>query len=138
MPISAKDGPTTLTFGWHFPKLHHDHRPNRRRLESSPLDQGRTQQMSLNNPPVRRAALGVWLLSFMVALALFLSPLTFGAVPRVPRALQALPFEGRVNQVTTADQHEPSLAVDPTNPNNLLAAAKDWRTGPKQVWNYRS
>ncbi|MEO8284892.1 MAG: hypothetical protein ABI670_00450 [Chloroflexota bacterium] len=44
----------------------------------------------------------------------------------------------RVNQVTTADQHEPSLAVDPTNPNNVIAAAKDWRTGPKQVWNYRS
>jgi hypothetical protein len=44
----------------------------------------------------------------------------------------------RVNQVTTADQHEPALAVDPTNPNNVLAASKDWRTGPKQVWYYRS
>jgi hypothetical protein len=44
----------------------------------------------------------------------------------------------RVNQVDTNDQHEPTLAVDPTNPENVLAAAKDWRTGPKQVWNYRS
>jgi hypothetical protein len=44
----------------------------------------------------------------------------------------------RVNQTTAADQHEPSLAVDPTNPNNVLVAAKDWRTGPKQVWHYRS
>jgi BNR repeat protein len=47
-------------------------------------------------------------------------------------------YDVRVNQATTADQHEPTLAVDPTNPNNLLAAAKDWRTGPKQVWYYRS
>jgi hypothetical protein len=44
----------------------------------------------------------------------------------------------RANQVATADQHEPTLAVDPTNPNNVLVAAKDWRTGPKQVWYYRS
>jgi hypothetical protein len=44
----------------------------------------------------------------------------------------------RANQVTTADQHEPTLAVNPTNPNNILVAAKDWRTGPKQVWYYRS
>src|SRR5437016_14302356 len=90
--------------------------------------------MALNNPPVRRAALAAWLLSLMVALALFLSPLTFGAMPRASQP----PAEGRVNQVTTADQQEPTLAVDPTNPNNLLAAAKDWRTGPKQVWHYRS
>jgi len=47
-------------------------------------------------------------------------------------------FDVRVNQVTTADQHEPTLSVDPNNPNNILAAAKDWRTGPKQVWDYRS
>jgi hypothetical protein len=47
-------------------------------------------------------------------------------------------FDVRANQNTAADQHEPSLAVDPTNPNNVLAAAKDWRTGPKQVWYYRS
>src|SRR6478735_7892511 len=44
----------------------------------------------------------------------------------------------RVNQITAADQQEPSLAVDPTNANNMIAAAKDWRTGPKQVWSYRS
>src|SRR5437016_2797284 len=42
----------------------------------------------------------------------------------------------RVNQVATADQHEPTLAVDPTNANIILSAAKDWRTGPKQVWYY--
>src|SRR3954451_18563019 len=44
----------------------------------------------------------------------------------------------RVNQMTRAEQHEPTLAVDPSNPGNILAAAKDWRTGPKQVWHYRS
>jgi hypothetical protein len=55
------------------------------------------------------------------------------------KAAQVEPLvDVRVNQVTTADQHEPSLAVDPRNPNNVLSAAKDWRTGPKQVWPYRS
>lgn len=44
----------------------------------------------------------------------------------------------RANQTTTNDQQEPTLAVDPTNPNNVIAAAKDWRNGPKQVWYYRS
>lgn len=47
-------------------------------------------------------------------------------------------MDAHANQVTVADQHEPTLAVDPTNPNNVLVAAKDWRTGPKQVWYYRS
>jgi hypothetical protein len=47
-------------------------------------------------------------------------------------------YDVRANQDATADQHEPSLAVDPTNPNIVLAAAKDWRAGPKQVWHYRS
>ncbi|MDQ6695741.1 MAG: glycoside hydrolase [Chloroflexota bacterium] len=44
----------------------------------------------------------------------------------------------RANAVSTNDQQEPTLAVDPTNPNNIIAAAKDWRTGPKQVWDYHS
>ncbi len=52
--------------------------------------------------------------------------------------LQAPPTDIRVNQVATADQQEPALAVNPTNANNVLSAAKDWRTGPKQVWYYRS
>jgi hypothetical protein len=47
-------------------------------------------------------------------------------------------FDVRVNQTKSADQQEPTLSVDPNNPNNILAAAKDWRTGPKQVWDYRS
>jgi hypothetical protein len=62
--------------------------------------------------------------------------------PRTPRAAetrtQASPTEIRVNQTTTADQHEPTLTFDPLNPQIVLAAAKDWRTGPKQVWYYRS
>src|SRR5947208_7810195 len=53
-------------------------------------------------------------------------------------AAQAPASDVRVNQVTTADQHEPALAVNPSNPNIVLSAAKDWRTGPKQVWYYRS
>ncbi|MEA2573494.1 MAG: hypothetical protein QOH93_792 [Chloroflexia bacterium] len=58
-----------------------------------------------------------------------------------PQGLSAAPddvMDLRANQVTTADQQEPTLAVDPTNPDNVLVAAKDWRTGPKQVWYYRS
>ncbi|HET9492929.1 MAG TPA: sialidase family protein [Chloroflexia bacterium] len=58
------------------------------------------------------------------------------ALGQVPAA-EAL-YDVRANQDTTADQHEPTLAVDPTNPNIVLSAAKDWRTGPKQVWHYRS
>lgn len=46
--------------------------------------------------------------------------------------------EVRANQIGLNDQQEPTLAVDPTNPNNVVVAAKDWRTGPKQVWYYRS
>lgn len=46
--------------------------------------------------------------------------------------------EVRTNQASANDQQEPTLAVDPTNPNNVVVAAKDWRDGPKQVWYYRS
>jgi Neuraminidase (sialidase) len=44
----------------------------------------------------------------------------------------------RANQDATDQQQEPSLAIDPANPNNVLVAAKDWRAGTKQVWHYRS
>jgi len=66
---------------------------------------------------------------------------SWGVVTAAPGVAQSVPqdvVDVRVNQTTTADQHEPTLAVDPTNPNNVLAASKDWRTGPKQVWHYRS
>ncbi len=53
-------------------------------------------------------------------------------------SLQTDLFDVRVNQVTQADQHEPSLAARPSDPKIVLVAAKDWRTGPKQVWFYRS
>ena len=61
-----------------------------------------------------------------------------GAAPAAQPAPADALLDIRANQDPTADQHEPSLAVDPTNPDNVLAAAKDWRTGPKQVWHYRS
>ncbi|HEX8599814.1 MAG TPA: hypothetical protein VF952_15030 [Chloroflexia bacterium] len=62
----------------------------------------------------------------------------YWSAPRYSSAAPDDVMDVRANQVTTADQHEPTLAVDPTNPNNVLVAAKDWRTGPKQVWYYRS
>ena len=70
----------------------------------------------------------------LVATAVF-SPLRLGMASQ---ALQEPSVDVLVNQITTNDQHEPTLAVDPTNPNNVLVGAKDWRTGPKQVWYYRS
>src|SRR4051812_39365386 len=75
-----------------------------------------------------------------IALALAATlPALAGLAQAAPHFLQSPPvdvFDVRVNQTTTADQQEPTLAVDPTNPNNILAAAKDWRPGPKQVWVY--
>ena len=44
----------------------------------------------------------------------------------------------RVNQTTTDQQQEPTLAVNPTNPQMIIAAAKDWRSGHKEVWHYHS
>ena len=73
------------------------------------------------------------LLSLIIALSVYAQA---GSSP--PPLAQPSATDVRVNQVTTADQQEPTLAVDPTNPNNVLSAAKDWRTGPKQVWYYRS
>lgn len=78
----------------------------------------------------------IWLL--MLATFTALVVWLFDRVYASPAQQTAAIFDVRVNQGTTADQHEPTLAVDPTNPNNVLVAAKDWRTGPKQVWYYRS
>src|SRR5205809_7713243 len=97
--------------------LHYDHdrAATNAAFQIYPLDQGLLQSMRLNKVPGRydrrsgRAAViaAVVLLAAITA-ALLLSPLTFGAAPA---PAQPLPFEGRVNQVTTADQHEPTLAV---------------------------
>lgn len=77
----------------------------------------------------------VFYLGCVALLALFLRS---GWQPALGQNAQETLLDVRANQVTTADQHEPTLAVDPTNPNNVLSASKDWRTGPKQVWHYRS
>ncbi len=98
---------------------------------------------------MRRAARGRFvlacaatlLLSGLILLStgvgLFASTLQASSLPTQPAPGQTL-NDLPVNQNTTNDQQEPTLAVDPTNPNNVLAASKDWRTGPKQVWYYRS
>src|SRR6478672_11744716 len=88
------------------------------------------------NPGWGGIAQRVAVLSLITAVLLaILGPLsTAGRAQQVVGPL----YDVRANQTTTADQHEPTLAVDPTNPNILLAAAKDWRIGPKQVWYYRS
>ncbi len=66
--------------------------------------------------------------------AVIILALTTNIVELRANSAQTSLFDVRVNQTTRADQHEPSLAVHPTNPNIVIAAAKDWRTGPKQVW----
>lgn len=88
----------------------------------------------MTNKPSRNGKYLAMLLAFCViptfATLAFATPQRQVAPPDV--------VDVRANQTTTADQQEPTLAVDPTNPNNVLVAAKDWRTGPKQVWYYRS
>jgi hypothetical protein len=44
----------------------------------------------------------------------------------------------RVNQTQRDQQQEPTLSVNPTNPQMVVAAAKDWRNGQKEVWHYHS
>src|SRR5258708_4719704 len=78
--------------------------------------------------------------AFVVAILFLISALTgiaYGSASHEPFQAAGL-VDVRVNQITTADQQEPTISVDPLDPNNILAAAKDWRTGPKQVWDYRS
>lgn len=82
-------------------------------------------------PAFHRLAAIILLAATLMALLAVWAPTGSGAAPGDL-------LDVRANQVTTADQHEPTLAVNPTDPNNVLVAAKDWRTGPKQVWYYRS
>lgn len=70
--------------------------------------------------------------------AVIVLSLTTNVVELRANSAQSSLFDVRVNQTTRADQHEPSLAVHPSNSDIVIAAAKDWRTGPKQVWYYRS
>jgi len=42
------------------------------------------------------------------------------------------------SQMLNQGWYDNVLAVDPTDPNTVLVAAKDWRAGTKQVWHYRS
>src|SRR5438105_4081109 len=86
--------------------------------------------------PARSAGLAPLILAAILILTTVLN--SRNSLGATPHKAQAPLTDIRVNQVTTADQHEPTLTVDPTNPNNVLSAAKDWRTGPKQVWYYRS
>ena len=80
---------------------------------------------------LRRVSAILLLAALLVAVPAWIAPEGSSAAPGDL-------MDVRANQVTTADQHEPTLAVNPTNPNNVLVASKDWRTGPKQVWYYRS
>ncbi len=89
--------------------------------------------MTTNHRPPFRASIVPVTLLVMSAL----TGIAYGSTTRQPAQSPGL-YDVRVNQTTTADQQEPTISVDPTNPNNILSAAKDWRTGPKQVWDYRS
>lgn len=79
------------------------------------------------------------LLAVALLVALVTAPSRLLAAPTtVHVAAPGDVLDVRANQVTTNDQQEPTLSVDPLDPNIVVAAAKDWRTGPKQVWYYRS
>ena len=90
--------------------------------------------MTIRHRPPFRAALVPATLLLIIAL----TGIAYGSTGQQPSSQSPGLFDVRVNQTTTADQQEPTISVDPTNPNNILSAAKDWRTGPKQVWDYRS
>lgn len=103
---------------------------NRNLLEGSRLDAtGPRDRIAYKPTVILGAALSLALMAWQTLLAL--APIATGAA-------QPALTDVRVNQVTTSDQQEPGMAVDPTNPNNVIVASKDWRTGPKQVWHYRS
>ncbi|MEO6457068.1 MAG: sialidase family protein [Chloroflexia bacterium] len=93
--------------------------------------------MDLPTDQLRRRQAQLALIPAFLSAVIVLS-LTTNIVELRANSAQTSLFEVRVNQTTRADQHEPSLAVHPSNPNIVIAAAKDWRTGPKQVWYYRS
>ncbi len=72
---------------------------------------------------------------------LLLLPLLAGAAGQTNAAVPAqagFSANVRVNVTQTDQQQEPTLAVNPKDPQHLIAAAKDWRNGEKQVWHYRS
>jgi hypothetical protein len=92
------------------------------------------------SPPAgRRACLAV----FLVAALLAVLPL-LGLVATGPRPSQAAPALAefspnlRLNQAQTDQQQEPSLSINPKDPRMIIAAAKDWRSGRKEVWHYHS
>src|SRR5438067_566644 len=82
-----------------------------------------------------RRSLALRLLCTLVLAALLLGGLAGGAFGAAAAQFSA---NVRANQDTSDQQQEPTLAIDPANPNAVLVAAKDWRTGTKQVWDYRS
>ncbi len=77
----------------------------------------------------------------VAGLLLLLTVLVLAVGAAAGRAAPAAATVGpnvRLNSATTDQQQEPTLAIDPANPRIILAAAKDWRSGQKEVWNYRS
>ncbi len=78
--------------------------------------------------------------SVRVTLVVALLVLLAGVVAEVRGAAPTIQVSPnvRANQDTTDQQQEPSLAINPADPNVVLVAAKDWRVGTKQVWHYRS
>src|SRR5215211_5100784 len=85
-----------------------------------------TGDASLMNriPSPRRAALRGGVLLLMLALLA-----SFAVLVRAAPWLTDFGPNLRANEETTDHQQEPTLAINPVNPNMMLVAAKDWRTG---------
>ncbi|MGI8587543.1 MAG: sialidase family protein [Chloroflexia bacterium] len=80
-------------------------------------------------------------------LMLLLPVLTLPALAQIATSKSAAPTSPphaefspnlRVNQTTTDQQQEPTLAINPKDPQKMIVAAKDWREGRKEVWHYHS
>ena len=78
-------------------------------------------------------------LRLLPLLLLLLLPAIVAGLPSGAASLRAnFSANMRVNSTQADQQQEPTLAVNPQDPQRLIAAAKDWRSGHKEVWHYRS
>jgi Neuraminidase (sialidase) len=92
-----------------------------------------------SKPAGHRARLAVFLVAALLTVPALLG-LAATSAPRSQAAPALAEFSAnlRLNQAQTDQQQEPTLSINPKDPRMIIAAAKDWRSGRKEVWHYRS